>query len=95
MLINNYEMGKTNSVGASRTLDERIIGTSRLEAIICANLSETELRKCQERTWKSERKNQNTKIFNREGLNLHPPFTILLHQPLSHPATVESDSQLR
>uniref|UniRef100_A0A8R1E5C6 Uncharacterized protein n=1 Tax=Caenorhabditis japonica TaxID=281687 RepID=A0A8R1E5C6_CAEJA len=24
MLINNYEMGKTNSVGASRTLDERI-----------------------------------------------------------------------
>uniref|UniRef100_A0A8R1E384 Uncharacterized protein n=1 Tax=Caenorhabditis japonica TaxID=281687 RepID=A0A8R1E384_CAEJA len=49
MLINNYEMGKTNSVGASRTLDERIIGTSRLETIICANLSETELRSCQER----------------------------------------------
>uniref|UniRef100_A0A8R1ELP2 Reverse transcriptase domain-containing protein n=1 Tax=Caenorhabditis japonica TaxID=281687 RepID=A0A8R1ELP2_CAEJA len=50
MLINNYEMGKTNSVGASRTLDERIIGTSRLEAIICANLSETELRRCKERS---------------------------------------------
>uniref|UniRef100_A0A8R1IBW4 Uncharacterized protein n=1 Tax=Caenorhabditis japonica TaxID=281687 RepID=A0A8R1IBW4_CAEJA len=48
MLIDNYEMGKTNSVGASRSLDERIIGTSRLEAIICANLSETELQKCQE-----------------------------------------------
>uniref|UniRef100_A0A8R1EL56 Uncharacterized protein n=1 Tax=Caenorhabditis japonica TaxID=281687 RepID=A0A8R1EL56_CAEJA len=42
-------MGKTNSVGASRTLDERIIGTSRQEAIICANLFETELRRCKER----------------------------------------------
>uniref|UniRef100_A0A8R1HPH9 Oxidoreductase n=1 Tax=Caenorhabditis japonica TaxID=281687 RepID=A0A8R1HPH9_CAEJA len=30
-----------------------------------------------------------------EGLNPHHPSTILFHQPLGHPATVENDSQLR
>uniref|UniRef100_A0A8R1HKT9 HAP1 N-terminal domain-containing protein n=1 Tax=Caenorhabditis japonica TaxID=281687 RepID=A0A8R1HKT9_CAEJA len=72
MLINNYEMGKTNSVGASRTLDERIIGTSRLEAIICANLSETELRKCQERNEfleESVNKNLDTIVQLKHELN--------------------------